>query len=107
MTPQERAEIIVLATRQDRYAKATVLLEFIAAQIEEAEREAVRTSVNTFSLTKQEVDKCYAEGYRAARDKAKGIAEEHGKRIRFESSHEEGFHDGADTIAQCIGELEP
>ena len=50
------------------------IVEFIAAQIEEAEREAtMRLSLQTRDFKTAD----YAEGFKAAREKAAEVAEEH------------------------------
>ena len=73
MNARERAENIVLATRQDRYAKATVLLDFIAAQISEAEREAIKEHFHEMEHVWHK--ESHDEGFHAAQEKAAGIAE--------------------------------
>lgn len=73
MTPKERAENIVLASRQDRYAKATLFLEYVTSQIEEAERDIKEKKLEWAA---KESDSAFERGFAAAREKAKGIAEE-------------------------------
>ena len=71
---------------------------YLLAQIEEAEREAVVTNPVIQRLKKEP----YAEGFRAAREKAKGIVEAH----RWDRDKVSTVA-VIDLITQRIGELEP
>lgn len=79
MNADDRAEDIVRASRQDQYAKATKFKEYVAAQITEAEREAVQNKmVEIFEgedccVAELERD-IYIKGFHAAKEKAAGIA---------------------------------
>ncbi len=69
MTPQERAEKIVTMLRKLPMGQEEI--DFIAAQIEEAEREAMQKHLCPPDLACKH---CFKEGFTAAREKAKGIA---------------------------------
>ena len=70
MTPNERAENIVLASRQDRYAKATEFLKYVAAQIDEAEREAVLAKFEGEDCVVANLEReAYSKGWNAAKEK--------------------------------------
>lgn len=75
MTPTKRAEKIVREYFEnivpDAVSKSPQLIKSIAAQIESAEREAVKTQIdNTFEA----ILRAEQRGWNAAREKAKGIA---------------------------------
>ncbi len=95
MNAKERAEKIIkgqpLGTTLDEAVK------FCAAQIEEAEREQAESdSMKHAEVLMGTYSKACAEGFRAAREKAKGIAEEYLDEGRI-----------GEVIAQRIGEMEP
>jgi hypothetical protein len=102
------------------------LAEEIAAQIDEAVREAMMDSnklccceeldpecvcrVKGFGLgvssQLQFTDSCYLKGFSAAREKAAGIAKAYQTRTRVEDSYQEGRHDMADIIEEEIRAME-
>lgn len=95
MTPLERAENIK-ATLLPLVDLGPSIVDFLAAQIEEAERAAVTHAVINMS-NNEGVSIAYAEGFRAARDKAKGIIQSW---TVWTPGHIE-------KLAQRIGEMEP
>ncbi len=77
MTPQERAEEIWHEIHQQDFLTPDGV-EFIAAQIEEAEREAVKYKADPDCEEHCRLAKLegFAAGFTNAREKAKGIAED-------------------------------
>ena len=82
MTPQERAEKIVFGLgpkelQGERYATSFEkdLIQRIAAQIESAEREAVDQFNRYGYRIESNPDKAFKDGWNAAKEKARGIAE--------------------------------
>ena len=74
MKAEERAEIIAIASRQNRYKEAVAFRKFVAAQIEEACAEEFARG----SLDQQKRCKEHAlNAWNAARDKAAMLAENH------------------------------
>ncbi len=109
MTPQERAEKILPQLKWFVEYNENGF-PYLLAQIEEAEREAYKRG----EQSQKSCEKSYAEGFRAAREKAKEIAEEFDQSCgclpKCDSYGHEDLCTVANTeptIAQRIGEMEP
>ncbi len=105
MTPQERAEKIV----KDRFRRILnpsdlALIEEIAAQIEEAcAEEFAKGALDQQIRCSKHCEQQRLEGFSAAREMAKGIAEDHKK-----VCPEPEFHDSCGAaISNLIARLEP
>ena len=102
ITPKERAEIIHREIHC-AHPDSNRCLEFICAQISEAESEALNEVMpmrDKVSYWEEKYQKAYPEGFRAAREKAKAIAEDRGG-CRCTSPECEN------NIARRIGEMMP
>lgn len=108
MKAEDRAEAILQFVLQEQQAIPTKeIRDWITGKILEAEKEAVETSVNTFSLTKQEVDRCFQAGWAAAREQAAKIAFSWSCSTQSEDQYLEGRYNAADGIGQSISVMEP
>lgn len=73
MTPLERAEKMAIHLSKYVYDHDSIDIDFIAAQIAEAEREALKYKADPNCA--EHCKLAYLEGFRAAQEKAAGIAE--------------------------------
>ncbi len=101
MTPQERATQIWCTPYMASKVMDVELCELIAAQIEEAEREAVgKEEKEHIQGMLREQEASYKEGFRAAKEKAKGIA------MDFPYSDQNSGYE-IKGVADLIGKMEP
>ncbi len=110
LTPTERAEkILELCWQRTEERKPQSALKIIAVQISEAEREAGKHPHKGCLPCSKQHEVSYAEGFRAAREKAKEalFATQYNAPEEDLTFDELRWNRQMEEIAQRIGEMEP